>query len=101
MDIFLKFRHRVTGEDASMHDIDEALCKHFGAIVSPTEWYKNWLNNIAVLFAVGLRGEEVTRQVRSGVWDPEMAYALVEVAEFIEEHYEPVSGVIPERMSLN
>lgn len=91
MAAYIEFRDRKTNEVASPQEVDEALCNHFGVSVVPESRYKNWFDIVGLLLAVGLRGEGLQNQIRAGSWDPETAYALVEVAEFIEEHYETKS----------
>lgn len=45
--------HKGENKPSTFQDIDEAMCKFFGAPVHPDDWYRNWYNTVGIGLAVG------------------------------------------------
>jgi hypothetical protein len=72
------------GEDkpSNLNQVDEAICKHFNADVSPIYYYKYWYTSIGLALAIGHDWEWMR-----GNFDKE----LIEIVDFLAENYTPCS----------
>lgn len=86
MSVNVQFTGKSTGEVAAPHEVDEAICAHFGVRPDPKDYYKFWFTAIALPMAIGLRDEDLRDQLRAG-FKADRLYELTEILEFIEDNY--------------
>lgn len=90
MGVTLEFKDKKTGERAHLgQEVDPAIARHMEVECDDNKWTLSWYQSIAVLMAIGKKGEELRKEIRTG-WGsmPERMEELLKITDFIEDTYE-------------
>ena len=79
-----------SNEAAMLHDVDAALCAHFGKPVHEKHWFAGWYQSIGFSLALGQTFAEIREDFeRDAQEDPEPQWYRTQIAivDYLESHY--------------